>query len=49
MQNSFKQIPAGRFDQESNTSFKWLSSNQLGNSRGINMRLRETEREAVRF
>ena len=48
-QNFFKQIPGGRFDQESDLSFKWLSSNQLDNSRGINTQLRASQPESARF
>jgi hypothetical protein len=48
-QNFFKQIPGGRFDRESDLSFKWLSSNQLSNSHGINTRLRGRPPESARF
>jgi hypothetical protein len=36
-QNSSWQRPADRSDRESKLGFKWLSINQLCNSRGINI------------
>jgi hypothetical protein len=47
--NFFKQIPGGRFDRESDLGFKWLSSNQLSNSHGINMQLGASQPESARF
>lgn len=49
LQNFFEQRRGGGFDQESDLSFKWLSSNQLGNSRGINTQLYGGLPKSARF